>query len=148
MNISLFTIVCFASYVSVYVYICGAHLLAFRRHKENLWLSIRVPDMLVAEVIINILLGVSTALRQILAESGSYMPCYVINIVSCLGVTVFPYTHIYRTVKAIVVIKHQWRKRYMRFFHARAARFHLVVMTVIAGLTWIADSYADSCRSM
>lgn len=146
MIISLATVICFATYVGLWGYVCGAHLLAFQRHKENFWLSIRVPEMLVAEVVVQFLMGVSCALRQISAESGFEIPCYVMNLVSCLAATLIPYTHAYRAVKAIIVYNHQWRKKYLRYFHARAAQKHIAAVASFGLVVWGASTPFTCCK--
>jgi hypothetical protein len=78
-------------------------------------------------------------------EYGLRFPCPLMNLVSAIGLIVWAYPIWFRSCKAIVVLKPQLRKRYMRYFSNQAMRRQGALVITTTVVIWASTTAFALC---
>jgi hypothetical protein len=92
-------VVGFAIYAGAHSYVISLFVRGLYLHRNNFFVSLRMPELLHLEVSVNLYLGLVAALRQVASCAGIHLPCEIMHLGTALGGTFWIYPIIFRACK-------------------------------------------------
>jgi hypothetical protein len=83
---------------------------------------------------------------QMMAEEGLVLPCPLMDLVGALALTLWPYPHVFRAAKVLVVGKPELRRKFMWAFSNKAMRYQITGTRSAAFVFW-ALSFLRTCHN-